>query len=278
MFDPVGEDPPLGLAPPAWAGGVVLESAGVPLAGMLHVPGGPGPHPVVVLCHGFPGNERNFDLAHALSRAGYAALVFHYRGSWGMGGTWTWQNVQEDAANVVAAVRAADFAAKHRLDAGRVALVGHSLGGFTALRTAAADPAVRAVASVAAFDFGIVPAAVRGNAQARAMLVAAFQESVLPLSGTSGEALVAELEGLAEDWGLASLAPRLAGRPVLLVAAERDTAAEPEAHHVPVVKAYEEFPVAGLEHLVMPTDHGFADHRIALTRVVIGFLGRSVPV
>jgi hypothetical protein len=35
--------------------------------------------------HGFPGNERNFDVAQALRRAGYAALVFHYRGSWGVG-------------------------------------------------------------------------------------------------------------------------------------------------------------------------------------------------
>lgn len=277
MFDPVVEDPVSGGEPAAWVGGVVLESAGVPLVGVLHVPGGPGPHPVVVVLHGFPGNERNFDLAHALSRAGYAALVFHYRGSWGMGGTWSWRNVQEDAANVVAAVREPGFAAEHRLDVGRMALAGHSLGGFTALRTTAADPAVQAVASIAAFDLGVVPGQVRGNAPRRAEVVEAFQESVLPLSGTSGEALVAELEGLEEDWLLASLAPRLAGRPVLLLAGERDAAAPPEAHHLPVVKAYEEFPVPGLEHAVFPTDHGFADHRIALARTVIDFLGRHMP-
>ncbi|WTW93003.1 alpha/beta fold hydrolase [Streptomycetaceae bacterium NBC_01309] len=278
MVDPVGDDPALGLEPAPSTGAVVLESAGVPLVGVLHVPGGPGPHPVVVLLHGFPGNERNFDLAHALSRAGYAALVFHYRGSWGMGGTWTWRNVQEDAATVVAAVREAEFAAEHRLDAGRVAVAGHSLGGFTALRTAAADAEVRAVVAIAAFDLGLVPEAVRDNASERASLVEAFQESVLPLSGTSGEALVAELEALEEDWRLASLAPRLAGRPVLLLAAEHDAAAAAETNHHPLVKAYEDFPVAGLEHAVYPTDHAFADHRIALARAVIGFLGRHMPV
>ncbi|MGW0203473.1 alpha/beta hydrolase family protein, partial [Nonomuraea sp. NPDC003201] len=137
-------NPPATLVPPASTPAVTFESGGHRLLGVLHLPAGPGPHPIVVLLHGFPGNERNFDLAQALRRAGYAALVFHYRGSWGVGGTWSWHHVLEDAARVVESVRL-----DPRLDPARLAVVGHSMGGFAALMTAAADPAVRAVASVA---------------------------------------------------------------------------------------------------------------------------------
>ncbi|MEV0407019.1 hypothetical protein [Actinoallomurus sp. NPDC050550] len=125
-FDPLVTDPAPEVAPAASTPAVTFDSAGAALLGVLHLPAGPGPHPVVVLLHGFPGNERNFDLAQALRRAGYASLVFHYRGSWGVGGSWSWGHVLEDAARVVSAVREPEFAAAHRLDTTRTAVVGHS--------------------------------------------------------------------------------------------------------------------------------------------------------
>ena len=51
------------------------------LAGMMLGANGQGPHPTIVLLHGFPGNEKNLDLAQSLRRAGYNVLFFHYRGA-----------------------------------------------------------------------------------------------------------------------------------------------------------------------------------------------------
>ncbi|MGP4095284.1 alpha/beta hydrolase family protein [Nonomuraea sp. KM90] len=274
--DPLVTDPPGGLVPPASTPSLAI--GGVPLLGVLHVPAGPGPHPVVVLAHGFPGNERNFDLAQALRRAGYAALVFHYRGSWGVGGSYSWANVLEDTAAAVAAVREPGTAAAHRLDPGRMALAGHSLGGFAALMTAAADPSIAAVASIAAFDFGVAAAACRTSAGARAAYVEAFDGELLPLRGTSGEALVAEMEAAGERWSLAGLARHLADRPVLLIGTGRDDVTPAPAHYEPVLAAYRAQPVERLEHHLFPTDHALSDHRVALTRAVLAFLGRHVPV
>jgi pimeloyl-ACP methyl ester carboxylesterase len=272
MRDFLATDPPADLTPPASTTPVTFDSGGEALPGVLHLPGGPGPHPVAVLLHGFPGNERNFDLAHALRRAGYAALVFHYRGSWGAGGSWSWGNVFEDAARVVSAVRDDPFAAAHRLDPTRLGVVGHSLGGYTALRTAAADPSVAAVASVAAFDFGAGAVASQADPAVRAQYVAAFGEELLPLRGTSAVALVDEMEAIGAGGRLAAFAPRLADRPVLLVGAGRDAVAPPEAHHLPSVEAYGSLP--RVEHHLFPTDHSLADHRVALARTVAAFLDR----
>ena len=274
LTDPLATDPPRDPAFPAVTPAVTFGSGGETLLGVLHVPAGPGPHPVVVLLHGFPGIERNFDLAQVLRRAGHAALVFHYRGSWGVDGSWSWGHVLEDAAAVVAGVRDREFAAAHRLDPDRVALVGHSLGGFAALMTAAAEPAVTAVTSIAGCDFGAVAALCRADPDVRAGWVTAFAGELAPLRGTSGEALVAELEAAGESWRLAALAPRLAGRPVLLVGAGHDTVTPRELHHDPLVAAYRSHPVEHLEDTVFATDHALSDHRVALARTVLGFLAR----
>ncbi|GAA2598954.1 hypothetical protein GCM10010399_32030 [Dactylosporangium fulvum] len=269
-------DPSPDLDPPARTPEVRIVSEGETLLGVLHVPGGPGPHPVVVLLHGFPGNERNFDLAQALRRAGYASLVFHYRGSWGVGGTYSWGAVLEDAACVVAAVRAEPLVSTHRLDPSRLGVVGHSLGGFAALMTAAHDPAVRAVASVACFDFGAAARAGQADPAVRAGHLAMFDEDLLPLRGTSGAALLAEMETAGDRFSLAALAPRFAERPVLLLAGGRDTVTPPPLHHEPLVAAYAAQPVPGFRHVVLPTDHAFSDHRVALTREVVEFLDRHL--
>jgi hypothetical protein len=41
---------------------------------------------VALICHGLPGNEKHLDLAQAVRRAGWLAVTFNYRGSWGSQG------------------------------------------------------------------------------------------------------------------------------------------------------------------------------------------------
>ncbi|MEV5748533.1 alpha/beta fold hydrolase [Actinoallomurus sp. NPDC052308] len=270
-------DPAPDMTPAATTPAVAFESAGETLLGVLHVPAGPGPHPIVVLLHGFPGNERNFDVAQALRRAGYASLVFHYRGSWGIGGSYSWAHLLEDATRVTTAVREPEFAAAHRLDPERLAVAGHSAGGFTALMTAAADPSIAAVASVSGFDFGWAAADSRADPARRAWYLDLWRGGLAPLRGTSAEALLAEMEEAGDSWSLAGLAPRLANRPVLLIGTGRDDVTPAPFHHDPVVSAYRAHPVDRLEDHLFPADHDLSDHRVRLSRTLADFLRRHLP-
>jgi pimeloyl-ACP methyl ester carboxylesterase len=267
-YDALADDPADG-GTPATTEELQITSAGLPLLNTVFLPGRPGPHPVVVLLHGFPGNDNQVDLAQALRRAGQACVVFHYRGSWGGPGAWSWSNGLDDAAAVVAAVRH-----DARFDAERIVLAGHSFGGFVALQGAAADPGVQAAVSVAGFDFGVARRESLADPAARLRYRDAWAAQLAALAGTSGEALVDEMLRAGESWSLPAIAPRLSGRPVLLVGTgTRDLVTPAAVHHAPVAAALRTHG-ALLEETVFDTDHALSDHRVRLTRRILGFLDR----
>ena len=83
VFDPVSMDPQVADPehPPTF-NGWPLEIEGSPVNALWWQPEGKGPNPTILLLHGYPGNEKNLDLARALQRAGFNVAFFHYRGHW----------------------------------------------------------------------------------------------------------------------------------------------------------------------------------------------------
>ena len=132
--------------------GVTFPSGGHRLLGTLYLARGGEPKPTALLLHGCPGLQQNGDLAVALRDRGWNALIFHYRGSWGSGGGYDLRTVPAD---VTAAVDYLCSGACPEVDPRRLAVVGHSLGGWAAVLAAAGDPRLRAVAAcAAAVDIG----------------------------------------------------------------------------------------------------------------------------
>ena len=105
---------------------------------LLFVAAGKGPHRTVILMHGLPGNERNLDLAQAIRRAGWDVLTFTYRGAWGSAGDFSISNAMEDTPAALDFARSADGARSSASIPRHIVLAGHSMGGATAMMTAAA--------------------------------------------------------------------------------------------------------------------------------------------
>jgi pimeloyl-ACP methyl ester carboxylesterase len=246
----------------------VFTSAGVSLFARVWVPGRPD-SPKVLLLHGFPGTELNFDLAHSLRRAGFLVVVPHYRGSWGMGGTYSWTHVLEDAHACAAWMRSPAFTAAHG-DGELHAVIGHSLGGFAALQAGVAVPTAR-VASIAGYNFGAAASRDRANPVVREALGRDWEPATLPLAGTSGRALAEEALGCPEDWNLDRLGCRYAGRDVLLVSAGRDEIAPRSVHHDPLVASFADAGV-NVSDECLDTDHSLASARTRLCDVVCRWL------
>lgn len=275
-FDAVSADPPVDAAQPAkLAEDVSFTSGGARMNAILYEAAGAGPHPTAILLHGFPGNERNLDLAQSLRRAGWNAVFFHYRGTWGSRGDFSFANVLEDAAAVLAQVREPAFAQAHRIDPDRIALIGHSMGGFAALITASEHDEVECAISLAGANFGVLAVTLTDGTAAESARQRFELWGTGPIPGISGEALIADLREHAAAYDLTKRAPALATKPVLLVAGSRDTVARPEIHHAPLATAIAAQPGAQLSQLVLDSDHAFSDSRVALAHGVLDFLAQE---
>jgi uncharacterized protein len=129
---------------------VTFISDGITIAGHLRVPPGPGPHPAVVFTGPLSGVKEQVvgTYAERIADAGYVTLAVDHRGFGASGGT---PRQHEDPTGKLHDLRdAVSFLAGHEaVDAGRIACCGICLGGGHALRFAAFDPRVRALAVIA---------------------------------------------------------------------------------------------------------------------------------
>jgi hypothetical protein len=243
-----------------------FESHDNRLNGHAYLAEGEGPHPTVVLLHGFPGNERNLDLAQDLRRNGFNVLFFHYRGAWGSEGTYSFTHIIEDVA------AATDYLRGHaqalRTDPEKIILIGHSMGGFAALQAAAQDKRIACVAGLAPADLGAIAKAFETDPLSGEGF-ATYADTMQMLAGLTGEAAVAEIMTNRETFDAAGLAPKLEGKSVLLIAGDKDTSVPPDSVHVPLVAAYEAQSGIDLTAKVLSGDHSFSWSREELIAEVL---------
>lgn len=268
---PIDTDPAPDATHPASFAEVAVPSHGVQLLGTMYIAAGAGLHPTAIIYHGFPGFELNGDLAQVLRRAGYNVLIAHYRGSWGVAGSFSYQHAIEDADAEVAWVRSPKVAAQYHIDPDRIVVLGHSLGGFIALSAAAHEPAIIAAVAISGASLGSRLATLAPADEDRAVEQYAARANpveYLALSGTSPEALAREVFNHRAEWTFQSLAPALGKRPVLLVTAQDRSSPDSEA----LLQALEAAGNTRSQHLEFATDHPYSDHRIALERAIVGWL------
>ncbi|MGW1676480.1 alpha/beta hydrolase [Saccharopolyspora sp. NPDC002376] len=132
---------------------------GLPLAGTLTLPAGPGPHPAVLLLHGSGRLDRDANagglrmelgapLATALAKEGIATLRYDRRGVGATPGDWRTTGFTDNTRDAAAALRALAGHADVRADA--IGVIGHSEGAVHAM-SLGSDPLVRAVVLLAGF-------------------------------------------------------------------------------------------------------------------------------
>lgn len=256
-------DPPHDRAHPASMEVLHIPTGGVEINGVAYLASGPGAHPTLVICHGLPGNEKNLDLAQAVRRAGWNAITFNYRGSWGSPGSFRFVQVPEDAAAVLAWIRMPDVAARLRIDPRRIVLAGHSMGGWATARAAADDPLVIGAIMISLGDLGAV------GKSSRAELVKIAAENSETLADTSPERMADELAANADSFSILHAAKGLKRMPVLVLTSD-DGLAE---HSNALVAAIRADGGKRLETRHVATDHSWSDSRIVLESTVIEWLG-----
>ena len=227
---------------------------------------GPGRAPVVLVLHGFKGFRRwGFFpwLGERIAGAGFASLVFDFsHNGTGAGGeayprgdlfrASSWRTHQEDLDAVIAAVRAGTLPGASSLDPGRIALLGHSLGGGLAVIRAAADPDLRCVAALAPVnraDRFSPREKETWRAKGELPIVNTRTGEVLPL----GVGFLEDAEARAAELDAVAAAARLSC-PLLVVHGEEDTSVPPAEGRslvesaIAAGRAARYSPIAGTQH------------------------------
>lgn len=255
-------DPPADGAHPAAMIVLHIPTHGVSINGLLYKPSGGGPHPTLVICHGLPGNEKNLDLAQAVRRAGWNAVTFNYRGSWGSPGVFRFAQNLEDADAVLAYLRDPENAAKLGIDTKRIAIAGHSMGGWVTAKTASHDHALVGAILISAADMGKIAD------QARDKIVAEMADDMESLNGVTAESMADEVSAHAKEFRLDDTVDGLSGKPLLVLSADDGLAPMTDAL-VAAIRAKGGTRVTAIHQA---TDHGWNDHRIYLEGAIIDWL------
>lgn len=254
--------------------GILIPGKRGRILSVLYTAGGEGTHPTVILLHGIPGCERNLDLAQALRRAGFHVMTFHYSGSWGSDGDYSLTHDLEDADTVL------DFILQNEsygFDKEHIYAVGHSLGGFVCGQLTARRTEIRGAALLMPCNIGRLPQIAQEDPAAYRIICDVLDDSADWLTGTSGEALLREALDHSGAFALENQAQALKEKPVLCIGGTLDLYTPPQLHGGPLAQAVRRAGGTLFREVTYPTDHFFADYRLAVAGTVTEFLKGLLP-
>ncbi len=235
--------------------GVTFSSDGNALAGVMYLARGDAPKPTVLLLHGCPGLEQNLDVAAALRDRGWNALAFHYRGCWGSSGRYDLRTIGRDVAAAVSYLHSGDHPS---VDPARLAVVGHSLGGWAAVLAAATDERLRAVAVCGGVS----------DLAATALSAAEIRQEITRFVAAEPEEFSSQRDEVAAGPQPLDVVAAIAPRPLLLVHGSDD-------EWVPVEQARALRDRGGEPLRYVEIDganHAFSWHRERLRNLITGWL------
>ncbi len=238
--------------------GVAFDSDAHRLIGTLYLARGDEPKPTALLLHGCPGVEKNLDLAAALRDRGWNGLLFHYRGCWGSAGRYDLRTIPRDVAAAVDHLQAGGY---ESVDPARLAVIGHSLGGWAAVLAAADDKRLRAVAVCGA------PAEL-GSLELTAVQL---DREIIRFLTTTPTEFLSQREDIGRRPRPLDVVASISPRPLLVVHGSND-------EWVPVAHARSLYERAGKPCRfveIAGANHSFAWHRAELRDVVAGWLDET---
>ena len=244
---------------PAGTRELTIPSGGSLMQGFIYKANVVQKHPTLLLLHGYPGNERNLDLAQVVRANGWNVIYFNYRGSWGGQGEFSFKHCVEDVVNVVAFCK--KYSDSLQIDPSRIALFGHSMGGWVCLKALQQLPDIKKGVAVSAWNIFDVTT----NNQVLATREKKAEEYFV-LNKKSGKDLFKPVLEDPEYYNLTNTAEALSQKQIIML--------EEYQRNPSVADAIKNKNKAFFEYDVWQTDHSFTNKRVALIKKVLAFLDK----
>ncbi|MEW6983916.1 alpha/beta hydrolase family protein [Colwelliaceae bacterium 6471] len=274
------------LSMPAGVEELTIDSHGSRMSGFIYKAAGEGLHPTVLLLHGYPGNEKNLDVAQALRSKGWNVLFFHYRGAWGSEGDFSFLGAERDVQVVLDYMNA--NAQRLTIDKNKISIVGHSMGGHMAIAGILGEPSVKCAVAYDGANLGANNAGfftddslVRrlsgyddNDEFVTAKMWEEYSDTLFMLRGWNGKKAREESEKHGHQLNLLTRVENINGRPVLFIPA--DTGVIPMALHItPLIKALKSTANSKIFSHPIIDDHSFSSSRDKLINATAAFLNEQ---
>lgn len=237
-----------------------IPSAGAKLQGLIYLAAGKGMHPTVFLLHGFPGNERNLDLAQVLRARGWNVIYFNYRGAWASQGQFSFTNCVEDVVNAVH--YAEKEHTKFHIDVNNMVLFGHSMGGWVTLKSIQLLPEIKKAFTLSTWDIAGTYKDVVSEKELTTKPKEDFKD-VFVLNTPYRELFLPVIKNR-KYYDLSMDSKLLATKKLIILDEHKNN-----AH---IANAIKKEQGSSIQYLVWDTDHPFTNKRISLILKVLNFL------
>ena len=238
-----------------------IPSGNVKIAGFIYKANGAAKHPTLILLHGFPGNERNLDLAQVVRAHGWNAIYFDYRGSWGSQGNFSFTNCVEDVKNVVAFCK--KYSDSLQIDTSNIVLFGHSMGGWICLKALQQLPEIKKGFALSSWNIAGDFKNIKTDQQLQTMAKNHAIPEYFVLNTPTVKLFHPVLVNRA-FYDLANDGIALANKQIVMLDEHQKNAA--------IAAAIQQTNKAGFQYEVWPTDHPFTNKRVALMKKLLAFL------
>lgn len=169
-------------------------------------------HNGVLFLHGYPGSQKNYDIAEHLALRGFHCWVMHYRGAWQSEGQYSLLSIYKDVEQILSYLKTKGFPHDS------ISLIGASWGGYVALEMLARNPNLYKVIALAPFiNLAIDDHAIETGAQ--------FLNSITKpaIRNYEKNQIVADLKVVSRDYNPADKANTMDGSKILIIHGENDT-------------------------------------------------------
>ena len=249
------------MSSPASLKELQIPSNGSLMQGFMYKANGKQKHPTLLLLHGYPGNERNLDLAQVVRAHGWNVIYFNYRGSWGSQGRFSFENCVQDVVNVVGFCK--KYQDSLQVDTTNMVLFGHSMGGWICLKSVQQLPGINKAFALSTWDiYGdlknahseneIIKSATEGGEYF--VLNSSIKEIFTPILKKPGY------------FNLANDGKALANKQVIMV--------DEHTSNTKIADAIKKENKGYFDYHVWQTDHPFSNKRVALIKLVLSFLDK----
>ena len=235
---------------------LLIPILGDTVAGYAFIANGPEPKETVILAHGFPGNDNQFDLAQSIRRVGKNVIHFNYRGTWGSQGELLYSNELEDLDEVINYLCLPENAEKLRIRTDGFTILGRSYGGGLALIAGSQNDKVKRIISISGTNYGEI-VKTYDHIDSISFFRPYMKRQVM--INVDLDAFLQDMIDNKERFNVVTHKEALSKKEVLII--------EDSDRNLGWIEQLE-----GIELVNLPSDHGFVNRRIQMIETVVEWL------